>query len=209
MLIAAGNGGFGYGTTASPGAATLPITVGASTSYAYRTAPGTHIAHEIQGSYDEVVPWSARGPTSTGEPKPDVVDVGAFGFTDQTTFTGYGNSTSAYTIFGGTSMATPVTAGAVALVIEEYRNTHGGATPAPDLVKAILASTATDLSYDQFTQGSGRVNVWDAVRGSRRRARQPSPNQILPILTSYMGFRQETLSPVMVGESTNPNPSNE
>ncbi len=60
-------------------------------------------------------------------------------------------------------MATPVTAGAVALVIEEYRNTHGGLTPAPDLVKAILASSATDLSYDQFTQGSGRVNVWDAV----------------------------------------------
>ncbi len=163
MLIAGGNGGFGYGTTAAPGAATLPITVGASTSYAYRTQPATHIAHEIQGSYDEVVPWSARGPTSTGEPKPDVVDVGAFGFTDQTTFTGYGNGTSAYTIFGGTSMATPVTAGAVALIIEEYRNTHGGLTPAPDLVKAILASTATDLSYDQFTQGSGRVNVWDAV----------------------------------------------
>ena len=163
MLFAAGNGGFGYGTVASPGAAALPITVGASTSYAYRTQPGVRIHNETQGSYDEVVPWSARGPTSIGETKPDVVDVGAFGFTDQSTFTGYGNGTSAYTIFGGTSMATPVTAGAVALVIEEYRRTHGGATPAPDLVKAILASSATDLSYDQFTQGSGRVNVWEAV----------------------------------------------
>ena len=121
------------------------------------------IHNEVQGSYDEVVPWSARGPTSIGETKPDVVDVGAFGFTDQATFTGYGNGTSAYTIFGGTSMATPVTAGAVALIIEEYRNTHGGATPAPDIVKAILASSADDLSYDQFTQGSGRVNVWEAI----------------------------------------------
>jgi len=163
MLFAAGNGGFGYGTVASPGAATLPITVGASTNYAYRAQPALRVAHEIEGSYDEVVPWSARGPTSIGEPKPDVVDVGAFGFADQSTFTGYGNGTNAYTTFGGTSMATPVTAGAVALVIEEYRNTHGGLTPAPDLVKAILASGATDLSYDQFTQGSGRVNVWDAV----------------------------------------------
>jgi subtilisin family serine protease len=163
MLIAAGNGGFGYGTVASPGAATLSITVGASTSYAYRTQPGLRIRNEVQGSYDEVVPWSARGPTSIGEPKPDVVDVGAFGFTDQATFTGYGNGTSAYTIFGGTSMATPVTAGTVALIIEEYRNTHNGATPAPDLVKAILASSATDLSYDQFTQGSGRVDAYEAV----------------------------------------------
>ena len=163
MLIAAGNGGFGYGTVASPGAAALPISVGASTSYAYRAQPALRIHDEVQGSYDDVVPWSARGPTSIGEPKPDVVDVGAFGFTDQSTFTGYGNGTSAYTIFGGTSMATPVTAGAVALIIEEYRNTHGGTTPAPDLVKAILASSADDLSYDEFTQGSGRVNVWEAV----------------------------------------------
>lgn len=163
MLIAGGNGGFGYGTTASPGAAALPITVGASTSYAYRTQPGVRIRNEVQGKYDEVVPWSARGPTSIGESKPDVVDVGAFGFADEYTYGGYGNGTSAYTIFGGTSMATPVTAGAVALIIEEYRNTHGGATPAPDIVKAILASSATDLSYDQFTQGSGRVDVWEAV----------------------------------------------
>jgi len=163
MLIAAGNGGFGYGTTASPGAAALPITVGASTNYAYRAQPGVRIKNEVQGSYDEVVPWSARGPTSIGETKPDVVDVGAFGFSDQSTLTGYGNGTSAYTIFGGTSMATPVTAGAVALILDEYRNTHGGAAPSPDIVKAILASSANDLSYDQFTQGSGRVNVWEAV----------------------------------------------
>jgi subtilisin family serine protease len=163
MLIAAGNGGFGYGTVATPGAATLPISVGASTNYAYRTQPGVRIHNEVQGSYDEVVPWSARGPTSIGESKPDIVDVGAFGFTDQSTFTGYGNGTDTYTIFGGTSMATPVTAGAMALIIQEYRNTHDGATPAPDIAKAILASSANDLSYDQFTQGSGRVNVWEAV----------------------------------------------
>jgi len=141
----------------------LAITVGASTNYAYRTAPGLTISHEVQGSYDDVVPWSARGPTSIGDVKPDVVDVGAFGFADQTTFTGYGNGTKAYTIFGGTSMATPVTAGVVALIIEEYRTTHNGATPPPDIVKAILASSADDLSYDQFTQGSGRVNAWEAV----------------------------------------------
>jgi subtilisin family serine protease len=177
MMIAGGNGGFGYGTTASPGSATLPITVGASTSYAYRSQPGLRISHEVPGSYDEVVPWSARGPTSTGEPKPDVVDVGAFGFTDQTTFTGYGNGTSSYTVFGGTSMATPVTAGAVALIIEEYRKTHGGATPAPDIVKAMLASTATDLSYDQFTQGAGRVDVWNAIAAAAEGHDSHLPNR--------------------------------
>jgi subtilisin family serine protease len=163
MVIAGGNGGFGYGTTTSPAASTLAITVGASTSYAYRVQPALTIKQEVAGSYDEIVPWSARGPTSIGEPKPDVVDVGAFGFADQSSFTGYGNGTKAYTIFGGTSMATPVTAGALALVVQEYRDTHNGATPPPDLAKSLLQSGASDLDYDPFTQGSGRVNAFEAV----------------------------------------------
>lgn len=166
MLIAGGNGGFGYGTMTSPAASTLAISVGASTSYAYRTQPALTIKHEVPGSYDEVVPWSARGPTSIGEPKPDIVDVGAFGFIDQSSFTGYGNGTKAYDIFGGTSMATPVTAGAIALLIQEYRDTHNGETPRPDLVKSILQSTAVDLNYDPFTQGSGRVDAYSAVAGA-------------------------------------------
>ena len=166
MLIAAGNGGFGYGTVTSPAASTLAITVGASTSFAYRTQPKITIAHEAQGSYDEVIPWSARGPTSIGEPKPDVVDLGAYDFANYYTFAGYGNGTSAYSLFGGTSMATPVTAGVAALIIQEYRNTHGGETPPPDLVKSIMQSTATDLSYDPFTQGSGRVNALAAVEAA-------------------------------------------
>jgi subtilisin family serine protease len=163
MVIAGGNGGFGYGTTTSPAASTLAITVGASTSYAYRVQPALTVKQEVAGSYDEIVPWSARGPTSIGEPKPDVVDVGAFGFADQSSFTGYGNGTKAYTIFGGTSMATPVTAGALALLVQEYRDTHNGATPSPDLAKSLLQSGADDLDYDPFTQGSGRVNAFDAV----------------------------------------------
>jgi subtilisin family serine protease len=163
MVIAAGNGGFGYGTTTSPAASTLAITVGASTSYAYRAQPAMSVKNEVAGTYDEVVPWSGRGPTSLGEPKPDVVDVGAFGFTSQYTFSGYGNGTKAYDVFGGTSMATPVTAGALALLIQEYRDTHGGQTPRPDLAKSILASTAHNLDYDQFAQGSGRVDVYSAV----------------------------------------------
>ena len=194
MLVAAGNGGFGYGTVTSPAAGPLPITVGASTSYAYRTQPKTRIPNETQGSYDEVVPWSARGPTSLGEPKPDVVDVGAFGFADQTTFTGYGNGTNAYTIFGGTSMATPVTAGAVALVIQEYRNTHGGATPSPGLVKSILASTANDLSYDPFTQGSGRVNVFAAVAAAAEGRDSRFPKRFYLYSTATWASTQEMLA---------------
>ncbi len=177
MVIAAGNGGFGYGTTTSPAASTLAITVGASTSYAYRAQPALSVKSEVSGTYDEVVPWSARGPTSLGEPKPDIVDVGAFGFTSQYTFSGYGNGTNAYDIFGGTSMATPVTAGALALLIQEYRDTHGGETPRPDFAKSILASTAHDLDYDPFTQGSGRVDVYGAIAAASEGKDQRLPGR--------------------------------
>lgn len=163
ILVSAGNGGFGYGTVTTPSSATLAISVGASTSYGYRTHPSYKLGGEAEGKFDEVVPWSARGPTTLGEPKPDVVNIGAFGFTDQSSFTGYGDGKRAYTVFGGTSMSCPVTAGVVALVIEEYRKTHNGNTPPADVVKSILASTAKDLSYDVFTQGSGRVDAFEAV----------------------------------------------
>jgi subtilisin family serine protease len=166
MVIAAGNGGFGYGTTTSPAASTLAITVGASTSLAWRVQPSVAVKHEVAGRDDEVIPWSARGPTSLGDPKPDVVDVGAYGFADYFLFSGYGNGTKAYSVFGGTSMATPVTAGAIALLIQEYRTTHNGDTPRPDLIKSILTSTATDLGYDPLTQGSGRVDIYDAAAAS-------------------------------------------
>src|SRR5208282_1484541 len=87
------------------------------------------------------------------------------------------NATKAYDIFGGTSMATPVTSGAIALIVQEYRQTHQGVTPSPDLVKAILSSTATDLSYDAYTQGSGRVDVFEAVAAAAEGFDSNFPNR--------------------------------
>jgi len=158
IVHASGNGGAGYGTVTEPAYATLPITVGASTSLNW-----TRIAFGFAGgSYDEVIPWSARGPTPLGNVKPDMVNIGARGWAAEPAWSGNGNGSLAYELFGGTSMAAPLTAGASALTIQAYNQTHGE-KPSPELTKVVLKSSAKDLGYDAFVQGSGRVDAFAAV----------------------------------------------
>ncbi|NPA05734.1 MAG: S8 family serine peptidase [Crenarchaeota archaeon] len=153
VVHAAGNGGAGYGTMTTPGAATRVLTVGASTTYHYvnnlLAARGAPLYHGY--AEDDVVFWSARGPTVLGYVKPDVVDVGAYGFSDTSI------ANKGVTLMSGTSYATPLTAGVAALVYEVLPDAS------PQLVKRILMSSADNIGYDAFSMGAGRVDAYKAV----------------------------------------------
>ncbi|HKN62864.1 MAG TPA: S8 family serine peptidase [Gaiellaceae bacterium] len=75
-----------------------------------------------------------------------------------------GGSTIGLEDFGGTSESAPLTAGAAALVIQAYRQAHGGKTPRPAVVRQIIFGSATDLGISAENQGAGLLNALRAVQ---------------------------------------------
>jgi Subtilase family len=87
--------------------------------------------------------------------------------TDTTTYTECANDLGGTAIglqlFGGTSESAPFTSGIAALVIQAFREAHGGKTPTPAVVRQILFSSATDLGIAAENQGAGLPNALRAV----------------------------------------------
>lgn len=132
-----------------------------------------------------MVAFSSRGPTDDGRIKPDVVAPGSNILSTKSQATnvsvGWGAGPNQYYQYmGGTSMATPLTAGAVALIRQFYTDVKS-VTPSGALLKATVINSATDLYPGQyvnplehnprlpnFAQGWGRVNVANAISSSRQ-----------------------------------------
>ena len=153
VCVAAGNEGPDAGTIASPGISPKVITVGALDD---QNSP--------KESDYRMAGFSSRGPTIDGLTKPDVVSPGANIISLRSP-----NSTldrqhksarvgKEYMSLSGTSMATPICAGVVALILQ--------ANPelSPDQVKERLMATARSLpSEPENVQGKGLIDAEAAI----------------------------------------------
>ncbi|UCF93797.1 MAG: S8 family serine peptidase [Desulfobacterales bacterium] len=197
VLVAGGNDGTdrdGDGrinpmSVTSPGTAKNCITVGAcenertafnANTYGawwpsdYPVAPFR--SDPMADNPEQIVAFSSRGPSRDGRVKPDVVAPGTFILSTRSTMIAPNNTAWAayppskfYFHMGGTSMATPLTAGAVALIREYLRTQKALPNPSAALLKATLIAGAQRLAgYGtpgavlDNDQGYGRVNL-DAV----------------------------------------------
>ena len=85
---------------------------------------------------------------------------------------------------GGTSQAAPIVAGVAALVIQAYRQTHGGQSPTPALVKQLITSNAADIHAPADQQGSGRVDAYNAVLAAEQYQAAPAGPEAALLLDS-------------------------
>jgi Peptidase inhibitor I9 len=86
--------------------------------------------------------------------------------------------------FGGTSESAPLTAGVAALVIQAYRQTHGGATPSPAVVKQIITSTTDDIGAPAEQQGTGLIDAYKASLAAESYNKSPSASNGSTLVTS-------------------------
>jgi serine protease AprX len=195
ICFAAGNAGadassrgvIDNGSLTPPGTAKNCLTVGATENmrpdfkltygggFGFPTDPiaSDPVANNAEG----MAAFSSRGPTQDGRCKPDVVAPGTAILSTRSrlaTGTGWQASNDPLYFFdGGTSMATPLVAGCVALVREYLAKTQARNNPSAALLKALIINAAHGITGQYVppevgtipdnSEGFGRVNVGEVV----------------------------------------------
>jgi subtilisin family serine protease len=175
-------------TMSLDGTATIPARIiGLTDGTAINTALSGAVNVTVDDAYtmtkpaeqDSVANFSSRGPTRNRVQAVLKPDVAAPGVNIVSTAMGTGNG---YVGFSGTSMATPLTAGTVALL----RQLHPTWSPAQ--IKALLMNTANHETYNlpvgatgrtrlsPTRQGAGRIDGANAL-GTSVRQGQPRPRE--------------------------------
>lgn len=102
----------------------------------------------------DIAVFSSRGLAADGRVKPDLSAPGA-GVTGGRSGTDslFGNIDTHHRWSNGTSHAAPNVAGAAALFVQSWKNSHAGVNPSPALVKAALINSTTDMT-GEFAAGA-------------------------------------------------------
>ncbi len=146
FVVAAGNSGLdGPGSVASPGSAEAALTVGAvdkQDGLAYFSSVGPRVGDsavkpDVTAPGLDIVAAKAKN-SSIGEPVGDQ-----------------------YLNLSGTSMATPHTAGAAALLAQEHPSWKAG-----ELKSTLMGSAKVAADQTAFQQGAGRIDLTTAIKQS-------------------------------------------
>ena len=162
VVVSSGDSGV-QGTVSSPASDPLVIEVGATNTLRL-SSQAYGYSHWVD---DDITPLSSGGTT----PNNKVPDLVAPGYGGQAACNPAASScpSNTHTVaFGGTSQSCPLVSGAVADVIQAYRDSHNGTSPSPALIKQILTSTATDTGAPADQQGAGLLNIYAAVQAARQ-----------------------------------------
>ena len=151
----------------SPSTAKNVLSVGASTTGAFNSDSPGFVANS-----------SSVGPTLDGRIKPDLVAPGVMLCSARaaeasfatggpcSTSTHPGENTPRYMALSGSSMATPVVAGASAMARQHLREEVGISTPRSDLIRALLVNGADDIGTPNIPnnqEGWGQLNLSNSL----------------------------------------------
>ncbi len=203
VLIAAGNDGVdedrdGFvdpGSVTPPGTAKNCITVGAAESVRAQggyqrpwgalwpdSFPAAPLSADMPSDEaGDIAAFSSRGPTRDGRVKPDLLAPGTnILSTRSSAWAGPGApgwgaypGSDRYMYNGGTSMATPLAAGAAALVRQYFRRVKRRANPSAALIKAALIHGAGYRRYRlepagpglyDYSQGWGHIDLCESLK---------------------------------------------
>ena len=227
VLVAAGNDGVDKnpvdgkvdeGSVNSPGTAKNCITVGASQSERPAFSASTFgrfwpsdfpvpplNTEPVAGDGNKMAAFSSRGPTLDGRIKPDVVAPGTYILSTRSTkLSATSNGWAAYTANphymykGGTSMATPLTAGAVALIRQYFRTVKQIPAPSAALLKAALICGTTRMPLPYVPPGILFDNHQGAGRVDLDKILSPSGGAVFGFQDVSPGMRTGQLSEITV-----------
>ena len=175
LVISAGNSGNALNTIGDPSVATDVVSVGASISReTWKANYGSDVAFA-----KNMLTFSSGGPREDGGFKPNITAPGSAISTTPTWQAGGAVAEAGYqlppgySMFNGTSMASPQAAGAMALMISGARQDGRPATSPAALRAAVYSSAVYNPTVPAFLQGHGEIDVVQAYQLLKR---SPAPD---------------------------------